>query len=71
MQRAPFTLRAFPDLAGTSARGFALARMVRIWLAVVTSGILVLITVMGLLVFVPRDDSTAQAPVFTVGRGRH
>ena len=35
--------------------------MDRIWLAVVTSGILVLMTVVGLLVFVPRDDITAQA----------
>ena len=45
--------------------------MERIWLAVVTSGILVLITVVGLMVFVPRDDTTAKAPVISVGRGRH
>jgi hypothetical protein len=45
--------------------------MDRIWLAVVVSSILVLITVVGLIAFVPRDDTAAQAPVFTVGRGRY
>ena len=60
------------SVAGTSVRGFALPPMDRFWLAVVVSGILVLITVVGLIAFVPRDaDTVAQAPVYSVGRGRH
>jgi hypothetical protein len=43
--------------------------MERIWLALVISGILVLITAMGLFAFVPLDDITT-APVFSVGRAR-
>jgi hypothetical protein len=57
-------------LAGTSARGFALPRMDRIWLAVMVSGILVLITAMGLVTFALQDPDV-PAPVYSVGRGRH
>jgi hypothetical protein len=57
-------------LAGTLVRGFALPRMDRIWLAVMASGILVLITAVGLVAFV-MHDADVQAPVYSVGRGRH
>jgi hypothetical protein len=49
-----------------------LAQMDQVFLAVMVSSILVLIAAAGLFVTLPRDATTAQAPVLsTIGQGRH
>ena len=46
--------------------------MDQVFLAVMVSSILVLIAAAGLFVTLPRDATTAQAPVLsTIGQGRH